>query len=123
MSATVRVAGFQDLDLIAPLFDGYRQFYGRPTDEALARAFLEERITRKESVIFLAEAEGRAAGFVQLYPSFTSTGAARIWIFNDLFVDPASRCSGIASLLLQAAADFSKETGAVKLSLSTAVTN
>jgi ribosomal protein S18 acetylase RimI-like enzyme len=123
MNALVRVAGLQDLDVIAPLFDGYRQFYGRTSDLALARAFLQERIVRKESVIFLAEAEGGVAGFVQLYPSFTSAGAARTWILNDLFVAFASRGRGIASLLLQAAAAFSKETGAVRLSLSTAVTN
>jgi ribosomal protein S18 acetylase RimI-like enzyme len=123
MSALVRVAGLQDLDLVVPLFDGYRQFYGGTSDAVLARAFLQERISRKESVIFLAEAEGRAVGFMQLYPSFTSTGAARIWILNDLFVEPASRGNGVASALLQAAAAFSKETGAVRLSLSTAVTN
>jgi ribosomal protein S18 acetylase RimI-like enzyme len=123
MSALVRIAGLQDLDLIAPLFDGYRQFYGRTPDVALAHAFLQERISRKESVIFLAEAEGRAVGFMQLYPSFSSTGAARIWILNDLFVEPASRGNGVASALLQAAAAFSKEAGAVRLSLSTAATN
>ncbi|HJS45575.1 MAG TPA: GNAT family N-acetyltransferase [Rhizomicrobium sp.] len=123
MNALVRAAGLHDLDLVVPLFDGYRQFYGRTSDEILARTFLRERMGRKESVIFLAEADGRAVGFTQLYPSFTSTGAARIWILNDLFVDPQSRGRGIASLLLDAAVTFSKETGAIRLSLSTAVTN
>ena len=123
MNALVRAAGLQDIDLVVPLFDGYRQFYGRTSDEILARAFLQERMKRKESVIFLAEVNGRAVGFTQLYPSFTSTGAARIWILNDLFVDPQSRGHGIASRLLEAAVTFSKETGAVRLSLSTAVTN
>ncbi|HKX35201.1 MAG TPA: GNAT family N-acetyltransferase, partial [Rhizorhapis sp.] len=107
MNALVRAAGLHDLDLVVPLFDGYRQFYGRTSDEILARTFLRERMGRKESVIFLAEADGRAVGFTQLYPSFTSTGAARIWILNDLFVDPQSRGRGIASLLLEAAVTFS----------------
>ena len=123
MSARVRAAGLQDIELIVPLFDGYRQFYGQASDMALARSFLQERISRKESVIFLAEYLDRVVGFVQLYPSFTSAGAARIWILNDLFVDSRSRRNGIAGLLLEAAATFSRETGATKLSLSTAVTN
>src|SRR5436189_3016398 len=100
MNMRVRIAGLQDLDAAVPLFDGYRQFYGRPPDEALARAFLQERISRKESVVFLAEAMGRGVGFMQLYPSFTSMGAARIWILNDLFVAPDHRRGGVASELL-----------------------
>jgi GNAT superfamily N-acetyltransferase len=123
MSTAIRIAGLQDLDSVVPLFDGYRQFYGRMPDEVLARAFLQERIAREESVIFLAEAESRAVGFAQLYPSFTSHGAARTWILNDLFVDPGSRKRGIASLLLETAVAFSKETGAVRLSLATNVAN
>jgi GNAT superfamily N-acetyltransferase len=106
-----------------PLFDGYRQFYGRASDEVLARSFLQERIAKKESVIFLAEIEGSGVGFAQLYPSFTSTGATRIWILNDLFVAPDRRGSGIAGMLLGAAATFAKETSAARLSLATNVTN
>jgi GNAT superfamily N-acetyltransferase len=123
MSATVHVAGLPDLDKVVPLFDGYRQFYGRASDEVLARSFLQERIAKKESVIFLAEIEGRGVGFAQLYPSFTSTGATRIWILNDLFVALDRRGSGIASMLLGAAATFAKETAAARLSLATNVTN
>ena len=123
MAAAVRLAGLEDLESVVPLFDGYRQFYGRTSDLALARSFLRERIANKESVIFLAQIDGAPAGFIQLYPSFTSTGAARIWILNDLFVAPASRGQGIAGLLLERAAGFARETGAVRLGLSTAVTN
>ena len=123
MGIAVRIAGLDDLESVVPLFDSYRQFYGRTSDQALARSFLRERMANKESVIFLAQADGGAAGFIQLYPSFTSTGAARIWILNDLFVAPARRGQGIASLLLERAAGFARETGAVRLGLSTAVTN
>ena len=123
MAVTVRIAGLPDLDLAAALFDGYRQFYGRSSDEAGARTFLRERMAGKEFVLFLAEGDGSAVGFAQLYPSFTSTGMARIWILNDLFVAPGHRQKGVASRLLETAAAFCKETGAVRLSLSTAVTN
>ena len=58
----VKRAGLEDLDGAAPLFDAYRQFYGQRSDLATARAFLAERLRRDESVIFLAVADGRAAG-------------------------------------------------------------
>ena len=40
---TVRQATISDLDLSVPLFDAYRQFYGKPGDAALAWQFLQER--------------------------------------------------------------------------------
>jgi ribosomal protein S18 acetylase RimI-like enzyme len=123
MTVTVRIAVLPDLDLVAALFDGYRRFYGRSADEAGARAFLRDRITGEESTIFLAEEDGGAVGFAQLYPGFTSTGMARIWILNDLFVLPGYRQKGIAGSLLETAAAFARQTGAARLSLSTAVTN
>jgi len=90
-------AGERDVGLIAPLFDSYRQFYDEPADAERAAAFIRERLEAAESAIFLAEAGGEgtteALGFVQLYPSFSSVGACRIWVLNDLFVAPAARGS------------------------------
>ena len=120
----VRRAMLADLELIAPLFDAYRQFYQQTPDLALAREFLRERLEHDQSVIFLAlRPDGTAAGFTQLFPSFSSASAQRIFILNDLFVDPAARRSGVGQLLLRAAAEFGRSTGAVRLTLSTAHTN
>lgn len=121
---SVRQATIVDLDLVAPLFDDYRQFYRKPADLALARQFLLERFQHDESIIFLAIGEnGAALGFVQLFPSFSSGAAARILILNDLFVVPDARRAGIGALLLRAAADYGRAVGAVRLTLSTEVTN
>ncbi|HSR07386.1 MAG TPA: GNAT family N-acetyltransferase [Bryobacteraceae bacterium] len=120
----MRRAMLADLELIAPLFDAYRQFYQQTPDLALAREFLRERLEHDQSVIFLAlRPDGTAAGFTQLFPSFSSASAQRIFILNDLFVDPAARRSGVGQLLLRAAAEFGRSTGAVRLTLSTAHTN
>lgn len=119
----VRRAGADNLDALALLFDAYRQFYRQPADVAGARAFLAERIARAESVLFLAELDGKAAGFTQLYPSFTSAGMARIFILNDLFVAPEARGQGVATALLRHAAQFGRAEGAVRLVLSTATDN
>ena len=124
MEASVRQAATDDLEQIAPLFDGYRQFYGQPSDPALARDFLNQRLSRQESIIFLASsAAGTALGFTQLYPSFSSVLARRSYILNDLFVAPAGRRQGIASLLLKSAAEFSRSHGVLRLSLATARSN
>lgn len=121
---TVRKATVSDLDTIVPLFDAYRQFYRKPSDIELARRFLRDRLQQNQSVIFVAfDEDGVAAGFTQLYPSFSSASAAGIYILNDLFVTPDARRRGIGRQLLTEAARFGRDAGAVRLTLSTEVTN
>ena len=121
---TVRPATPADLDALAALFDAYRVFYKQPSDLAGGRAFLAERFERGESVIFIAvDEDGRALGFTQLYPSFTSAGMKRIYILNDLFVAETGRRQGVGTALLEAAATFARESGAARLALSTAFDN
>lgn len=125
LNMQIHRASLSDLRSVAELFDNYRQFYGQPADYSLAESFLRERFANHESVIFLAanSLSGDGLGFVQLYPSFSSVSARRIWILNDLFVDPAARQRGIGRALLDAARDHAISTGAKRLVLSTAKTN
>ena len=116
---SVRRAGADDLDALASLFDAYRQFYAQPADLARARTFLSERISRDESVLLLAEHAGAAAGFVQLYPLFSSVRTGRLWTLNDLFVAPHARRLGVARALLRAACAHGRATGALGLQLET----
>ncbi len=113
------------MDLVAPLFDAYRQFYEQPADPALARAFIGARLERGESIVFLAERDGRPVGFVQLYPLFSSTAARprRLWLLNDLYVAPEARGGGVARALMLRARQLAEETDAVGLELATAHTN
>ena len=122
----IKRATVAELDDAAPLFDAYRQFYGQRSDVAAARAFLEERLRRDESVIFLAVADeggGEALGFTQLYPSFSSVSLKRLWVLNDLFVGPKVRRGGVGRRLLDRAREWAIETGAKGLVLATAVEN
>lgn len=125
MADTIRQAGPGDVDVVAPLFDAYRQFYEQPPDPGLARAFIAERLERAESVIFLAERNGRAVGFVQLYPLFSSTARRprRLWLLNDLYVAPEARQGGVGRALMRRARQMAEETGASGLELATARTN
>jgi ribosomal protein S18 acetylase RimI-like enzyme len=121
---TIRQAQPADTAAVAPLFDAYRQFYGKPSDPALAAHFIGERLANGESVVFLAQdSDGQGVGFVQLYPSFSSVSAARIYVLNDLFIAPQARRSAVARRLMDAAAAYAREHGAVRLSLSTGITN
>jgi len=120
---TVRRARRDDLDALAPLFDAYRRFYEQPGDIALASAFLDERLERGESVIFVAEADQQLLGFCQLYPSWCSVEAARIFVLYDLFVDDGVRRAGVGRQLMLAAQAFGRAAGAARLDLSTARTN
>ena len=96
-SITIRQAVLADLDAVVTLFDGYRQFYGQPSDGVAARAFLQARFEHGQSVVLLAESQGQAVGFTQLYPSFSSVSMARVFVLNDLFVAPTARRLGVSA--------------------------
>jgi GNAT superfamily N-acetyltransferase len=106
MELVIRQATVSDLDGLVPLFDGYRQFYRQASEPDRIRKFLLDRFEHNQSVIFVAVKDGRAVGFTQIYPSFSSGALARIFILNDLFVDPGARLIGTGSALLQAAAEY-----------------
>ena len=123
-SVQVTRATVDAIDVVAPLFDAYRQFYQQPGDLDAARAFLAGRLERGESVIFLARLDdGTPAGFTQLYPIFSSTSMQRAWLLNDLFVAPAARRAGVGRALLERAHAFAHETNSRDLMLQTAVDN
>jgi ribosomal protein S18 acetylase RimI-like enzyme len=120
---TVRQAVLSDIEALVLLFDGYRQFYRRPSDVSAAREFLRARFNHGESTLFIAHEGDTPVGFTQLYPSFSSISLARVFVLNDLFVHEQARRKGVASKLMSAATDFAKSLGAVRVSLSTATSN
>lgn len=113
----------KDVNLIAPLFDAYRQFYQVPSDIEASRQFILERLTNDESVIFLAIEGERALGFVQFYPLFASVALQSLWLLNDLFVHPSAREQGVGESLMKHAEQFAFETGSRGLFLHTAKDN
>lgn len=119
----VRRARVKDLDAIAPLFTAYRVFYRQPHHPEGDRAFLKERLDNGESVIFIAETNGEPAGFVQLYPSFSSVALKRVWVLNDLYTSKETRKQGVGTALLEQARAFAVETGAKGLVLETTPDN
>ncbi len=119
----IKKATIHNLDEISNLFDLYRQFYSQPANIAEAKRFLNERLINNESVIYIAEIESSIAGFVQLYPVFTSVGLRRSWLLNDLFVKKDFRKRGIATELINQCKKFVRETNAAGLLLETSKSN
>jgi ribosomal protein S18 acetylase RimI-like enzyme len=119
----------EDADSVAPLFDAYRQFYGAAPDLAAARAFIAARLERAESIVLLARSLPRESdsfgvvGFAQLYPSFSSVSLGPIVVFNDLFVLPSWRRSGVARSLIGETVRHGEQVGALRIHLSTQLTN
>lgn len=122
---TTRRAMLADLPELAQLFDAYRQFYEQAADEKGALAFMQARMAADESVICVAQAEGRGPllGFAQLYPTWCSVEMARTAMLYDLFVSTEARRGGVGRVLMQAAHEAAAQMGAVRLDLSTAHTN
>lgn len=116
-------ASLENLDELSRLFQNYRIFYKKEPDAEGEKAFLKERITNKESVIYLAKSGDKFIGFVQLFPTFSSTRITRLWLLNDLYVDKEFRKSGAASLLIERSKQLARETNYAGLMLQTAKDN
>ena len=117
-------ADLSHIDDLGELFDKYRQFYGQHPDLATAKRFIRDRLWNDESVIFLALSEqSQPAGFAQLYPTYSSISMRRVWIVNDVFIDPTYRSSGYARALIDKVTEFGAQTDALALKLAISADN
>jgi len=119
-------ATLEHLDLLTPLFVKYREFYGELPFPDSSRTFLEKRLSREESVIYLAlpdDDDSKLLGFCQLYPSYSSLSLKRVWILNDIYVAEDARRQLVADHLMQKAKKMARETQAVRMRVSTSANN
>ena len=119
----IRKATITDLVQLNDLFDQYRRFYKKDSDLAASKAFLQERILKNEAEIFIVWEGETATGFVQLFPIFSSTRMARLWVLNDLFVHPEHRGKGISKVLIDQAKQLCRDTNACGMYLETGKDN
>lgn len=120
---SIHQANLDDLDTLEILYSGYLDFYLRKHDATAIRSFLSERISNRQSVIFIAQSDNKPVGFTQLYPTFASLSLKPGWILNDLFVLPYARGMGAANALMAAANKLAVETQACEIFLQTSRTN
>jgi GNAT superfamily N-acetyltransferase len=128
----IKQATLDDLEDLLPLFDAYRVFYKKESNLPATRKFLTERILQNESIVYLiytvredsfGEGVSEAVGFTQIYPVYSSVRLSRMWLLNDLFVQPAHRGKGLSKALIEKTQDLARKTGAVGVTLQTAKDN
>ena len=95
-TVTVRQAVLADLEVIADLFNEYRQFQGKATDLSACRAFLHDRFNHGESTV-LAISLSASPSCIPAFPPLRSHGSSSstIYSFPTLggAVGLAPRCS------------------------------
>ncbi len=123
MVLEIKKATTDDIAMVAFLFNSYRMFYKQPSNLEAAFDYLEQRISKDESVVFIAVLKNEAIGFVQLYPIFSSVSLSHAWLLNDIYVAENARNQGIAEALLQHAKQFGIETKSSNILLQTAADN
>jgi len=119
----IREAETSDIDQLSKLFDSYRMFYGNESNIDISKKFLENRLSNKDSKVFICEVNNILTGFVQLYPLFSSTRVSKYWLLNDLFVDSEYRGNGYSKLLIDKAKELVKESNACGMMLETEKSN
>ncbi len=109
--------------MVYELFDKYRIFYGKESDLKSCRNFINERLHQADSLIYIVIFQGRAVGFTQLYPKFSSAQMTKNWIINDLYVIEQFRSKGVGTKLLRKGFEIAKLKGGKTVYISTQKTN
>jgi GNAT superfamily N-acetyltransferase len=118
-----QIKNMEDCPTVVDLFDAYRIYYKQASDIQGAVRYLSERLANNESIILVAKENGKAIGFTQLYPGFSSVSMKPLYTLNDLFVADSHRGKGIGGLLLEAAEAMGRNLGWKGMVLETATDN
>jgi GNAT superfamily N-acetyltransferase len=116
----VRAAREDEVEALIELYEWLFEPPGaRPAawDERRAAVALREAMDSRDSIVLVAEAEGRLVGFATAYFTIHSVRFGhRAWV-EELAVHPDCRSRGIGRLLLDAAKGWARERGATHLKL------
>jgi GNAT superfamily N-acetyltransferase len=115
-SADVRVAGADEVDAVADLVAGFRDFYGEstPTDATIAHMVAELIDDERTDYLLIGEP---AIGLAALrYRPSVWTGADDAWL-EDLFVVEPERGRGTGRALVEACIERAAERGCKRLQL------
>ena len=114
----------KNVEQVGKLFDLYRQFYKYDSNLIVSTGYIKDRITNKESKIFIAiNDKNEAIGFVQLYETFGSLDLGKIIILYDLYVKEDHRKNNIGRQLMISSHEYAKKINAKRIQLSTATDN
>ncbi|MGL4473968.1 MAG: GNAT family N-acetyltransferase [Shewanella sp.] len=124
MNSQIIRADSHELVAVAQLFNEYRQYYEQGDDMAAVTAFIEQRLSRQDSIILIAKKnKSEGLGFLQMYWQLSSLDMSEFLIINDLFVTQSARGQGVARKLMATAIEIGINQGCKRLTLETASTN
>lgn len=115
----IKRCDINDLELLIPLFDDYRQHFKQSSEPELIQEFLAQRIESDDVIIYLAHTNNDIHGFVLLYPSYSSIGLSKIWILNDFYLRSGNQKRLMAKQLLDQLVADCKEAGAIRIEVTT----
>ena len=113
----------ENINDVGILFDLYRQFYKYNPELKKSTKYIKERISKKDSTIFVCYQDKEACGFVQLYETFDSLNINKKLILYDLYVKKDYRKKGVGKILMNKAKEFAVKHKFKIIELSTAITN
>jgi len=131
----VRCAEERDLEAVGRLgasllrdhheFDRLRFMAPRGNTEAGYAWFLGTQLKRDDAVVFVAEREGRVVGYVYagIEPQSWKELRDEAGFIHDVYVEGSARRRGVATALLEAAADWLAGHGMPRIVLWTAAPN
>lgn len=120
---TIIQATTEHLDDLTPLFDGYRVFYKQASDIKNVQLFLTDRLTKQDSVIYIAYIDEVAVGFTQLYFLYSSVSMKPVFLLNDLFIDANYRNKNVGAALINKAKALCTEKDYKGIIIQTETTN
>lgn len=123
MKSYIVKAEASQLGDLSVMFNRYRQFYKMESDLTAAKQFISDRLSLRDSMIFVCYSVGKPQGFAQIYPSFSSVAMQRTWTLNDLYVNTNERRSGVASRLLKHLLEEARKDKVFSIKLVTAKDN
>ena len=98
-------------------------FYKPKYDINSVAALIPERITKSDSVIFLADIDVQVVGFTQIYPMFLSVSMQKLYVLKHIYVDPTHKGKGIGKILLNRGKEYTIEHHEKSLILETEINN
>ncbi len=110
----LREAGSEDLGSLVALARAFYDEDGFTTSDAMLRQNFEVLLASAKAHLVMALTEGRASGFALTTLGFTLESGL-VAELQDLYVRPEGRRQGLASVLIEDAADWARRAGASKL--------
>lgn len=107
---TVRQAGPADFDALQPLFERFYREEGFDDAVDAVAVNLRQILARDDTAAFIALEGGKAVGAAALSSAFGLEAGAYAEL-EDLYVDPARRGRGVASMLVAAGVEWAKARG------------